>query len=185
MKLERAAHAKELANLGGKRLLFLYPGLLARRRERRHPRRTERRLGVPAQKLTKSCELEDRRTGMLERHGHGVFIVTRRESLAACSHAHGFVGVRRGFAERRQTNEEGSAAFRAVVATNMALVLLDDAVSRAQSQASPLADRLRGVERIEDAAGVFQSGPVVGDLDADCLPLAVGVQQHLAAAAFR
>jgi len=47
-----------------------------------------------------------------------------------------------------------------ILAGNLSAMVAHHAVDGAQTQASALADRLRGVERIEDAKRLFQAGPL-------------------------
>src|SRR5216683_5987813 len=65
----------------------------------------------------------------------------------------------------RKPDFKCGAAFGAVVAGDLSLVVLDYAVGGAKSEAGAFADRLGGVERIEDALGIAQAGAGVGKLD--------------------
>src|ERR1700693_1327313 len=64
-----------------------------------------------------------------------------------------------------EPNFKCRSAFGAVVAGDLSLVVLDYAVGGAESETGPFADRLGGVERIEDAFGIAQAGAGVGELD--------------------
>src|SRR5208282_1301698 len=69
--------------------------------------------------------------------------------LPATSGAGGF-GEGNGDFEDREANFKGSSTLRAVVAGDLSLVILDYTVSGAESETGAFADRLGGVERIED-----------------------------------
>src|ERR1700716_98073 len=77
----------------------------------------------------------------------------------------------RRFGEGRSRFNHGEAdfkrrsAFGAVVAGDLPLVILDYSVGGAEPETGPFADRLRGIERIEDALGIAQAGAGVGELD--------------------
>ena len=60
--------------------------------------------------------------------------------------------------QRGQANLKRGSAFGPVVAGDLSLVVLDHAVGRAESETGAFADRLGGVERIEDALGIAQAG---------------------------
>ena len=66
-----------------------------------------------------------------------------------------------------QAHFDGCAAVGSVVGGDVAAMFLHDAVADAQAEAGAFADALRGVERIEDALGIFDSGAVVGELGAN------------------
>src|SRR6476661_7524338 len=63
----------------------------------------------------------------------------------------------------RKLHTKNSAALLPVVAEYLSGVLLNDAETNAQPEAGALADRLRGVKRIEHAAGILDARPGVGE----------------------
>src|SRR5271170_6150971 len=67
--------------------------------------------------------------------------------------------------EYRKTNLKYGSPFGPVVASDLSVVVLDYAISRAKSKASAFSHRLRGVKRIEDALGIPQSRTGIGELD--------------------
>src|SRR5437762_3055564 len=71
------------------------------------------------------------------------------------------------FAESWQADEEHRATIRIVAASDLAVVVVDDAVAGGESKAGALADRLRGVKRVEDTLRFAQPGSVVGHFDLD------------------
>jgi len=62
-------------------------------------------------------------------------------------------------------------------------VLFHDSITDAQSQAGPLADALRGVERLKDARRLFDTGARVLNLNVD--PVVLGKDGHLHSALTR
>src|SRR5208282_2023236 len=77
----------------------------------------------------------------------------------------------RSFRERGSDFEYGQPDFKcgsalgAVVTCDLSLVVLDYAIGGAESETGTFANRLGGVERIEDALGIAQTGTGVGELD--------------------
>src|SRR5438876_11471321 len=61
----------------------------------------------------------------------------------------------------RQFDDDLRAAFGPIGGHNAASVVLDDAVAGAEPESGAVAHRLGGVERIEDARQVFDTGPAV------------------------
>ena len=72
----------------------------------------------------------------------------------------------RRFLARQQTDFDRRSALFPVARHDFSAMFLDDSVADAQSQASSLAHRLRGVERIENAARVLDPGTAVVELHA-------------------
>src|SRR6266849_3947091 len=67
--------------------------------------------------------------------------------------------------ERGEPDFKCRSAFRAVVAGDLSLVVLNHTIRRAESEDGAFAHRLGGVERVEDALGIAQAGARVGELD--------------------
>src|SRR5437660_10609488 len=65
----------------------------------------------------------------------------------------------------RQFDGETSATRGNISHTNRSAVLRYDSITDAQSEASSLSYRFRGVERIENPRGVFHAGAAVRKLD--------------------
>src|SRR5437016_4791206 len=63
----------------------------------------------------------------------------------------------------RQFHAENGTAFLPVIAENFSAMLLNDTEANAEAQARALANRLRGIERIENAMGIFEAGTTVGE----------------------
>src|SRR6202521_4078507 len=66
-----------------------------------------------------------------------------------------------------QFHAENCATFLAVVTENLSGVYLDDAEADAETQARAFANRLRRIERIEDAMRLLDAGAAVGKQDHD------------------
>src|SRR4051794_14328155 len=96
-------------------------------------------------------EVAGHRTSMLQEDARRV---AERELLIAG----GSGDVRRGLLRGRELHDEQCAAFGLVLASNLAAVLLDDSVDGTQSKAGAFADGLGGVEGIEDALGLANTG---------------------------
>src|ERR1700688_1681337 len=65
----------------------------------------------------------------------------------------------------RQFYAENRTAFLPVVTKNFSAVLLNDTEANTEAQACALANRLRGIERIENAMRVLEAGTTVGEQD--------------------
>src|SRR5260370_1440368 len=65
--------------------------------------------------------------------------------------------------DRGQLNTEDGSAFLPVVGKNFSAVLLNDAETNAEAQARALPNRLRRIERIENALRVLEAGTGVKD----------------------
>ena len=70
----------------------------------------------------------------------------------------------------------------ALLRRDVAAMFLHDAVADAESQPRAFADALGGVEGIEDALGIFDSGAIVGELRANVAVLRCDANLQLAAA---
>ena len=83
---------------------------------------------------------------------------------------------------RWQSQHEQRAAFVFVLASDLPAVILHQAVNRTQDQACAFADRLRGIERIENSMRLTNSRAVVGKLynDLFSLKLCADAQQSTA-----
>src|SRR5271169_2128902 len=64
----------------------------------------------------------------------------------------------RRFRRHRESHDEQRAAFRLVLAGNLAPVLLDDSIHSAKAQTRALADGLGGIERIENPLRLANPG---------------------------
>src|SRR4029434_3811271 len=69
--------------------------------------------------------------------------------------------------QRWQADNKDCAALLFVVTGNLTVMILDDAISGAEPETSPLADWLGRVEGIENALGLAQSGTGVRKIDDD------------------
>ena len=69
-EFKSSAHAAELANLLGQRVLVLNPGTIKRSLQPGDSAFAERRRGVSGQQVAQRLELEQPRAGMLHRMGH-------------------------------------------------------------------------------------------------------------------
>src|SRR6266550_8176577 len=65
----------------------------------------------------------------------------------------------------RQFHAENRTPFLPVVAKNFSAMLLNDTEANAEAQACAFANRLRRIERIENAMGVLEAGTTVGEQD--------------------
>src|SRR5467141_3364009 len=72
---------------------------------------------------------------------------------------------REGRQNSRQFHAENRTPFLPVVAENFSAMLLNDTKANAEAQAGALANRLRRIERIENAMGVLEAGTTVGEQD--------------------
>src|ERR1035437_4325686 len=106
-----------------------------------------------------------------------------KSGCGAFQPARGF-GKGNGDFERGQANFKYGSAFGAVVTGDLPLVVLDYAVGGAESEPCAFAHRLGGVEKIEDALGIAQSGAGVGELDDDLIAFAPDRNLHTPAADF-
>src|SRR5271157_6001863 len=79
----------------------------------------------------------------------------------------GFRGSQVWVASGRQKNDEGRAALGTIVRGNLAFMLLNNAVARAEAQASSLPDGFGGVERLENMFRFLDTAAGIGELDAD------------------
>src|SRR5271165_3166803 len=70
-------------------------------------------------------------------------------------------GLREGLQGNRKKNGKDSAALGAIAAGNLAVVLLDNAVTGAEAEAGSLPHRFRSVEGFEDTLGFFDAWPGV------------------------
>src|SRR5450755_1493341 len=87
-----------------------------------------------------------------------------------------------GFRCDRYSHDEGAArAVFIVAAKDLSAVGANDSVADAQAQAGALGGLFGGVEGIEDAFGIWNSGAVVGDGDFDVLVTAAGVNDDMPA----
>src|SRR6266550_8773075 len=75
-----------------------------------------------------------------------------------------FLG-REGRQNSRQFHAENGTPVLPVVAKNFSTMLLNDPEANTEAQARALANRLRGIERIENAMGVLEAGTTVGEQD--------------------
>ena len=66
-------------------------------------------------------------------------------------------------------DRESGAARRRVTDLNFAAVFFDDAVANAEAEASSLPYGLGGVERIENAVGIFHARAAVGEFDREAI----------------
>lgn len=82
----------------------------------------------------------------------------------------------------RQPKQEQRATFGLVLAYDLPVMVLDDAINRAQPQASALADGLRRIERIEYATRLFDSRSRIGEGNDDLVMLLLGLHLQQSAA---
>src|ERR1700687_5466244 len=99
-----------------------------------------------------------------ERRTRRLFHIFQQNSSSPASGANHFT-KRDGNLQHGKPDFKCGAAFGAVVAGDLSLVVLDYAVGGAESEAGAFANRLGGVERIEDALGSAQAGAGGGKLD--------------------
>src|SRR5208337_626183 len=66
--------------------------------------------------------------------------------------------------EHGKSNFKHGTAFGPVVASDLSLMVLNNAVSGTESETGAFADRLGGVERIEDALRIAQARAGIGEL---------------------
>src|SRR5438309_11578516 len=78
----------------------------------------------------------------------------------------------------RQFDGETSGTRWNISHTNRSAVLRYDSITDAQSEASSLSYRLRGVERIENPRGVFHAGAAVRKLEDQPVALYCGTEQQ-------
>ncbi len=97
---------------------------------------------------------------------NGLFFI--HQKCAACRERLGHRRRRRFFGNQRGAQWKGhgehGAAGGIVAHRNLSTVLLDDPITDAEAQASPLPYRLGGVERVENPAWLADPRPGVGDL---------------------
>src|SRR2546430_10830702 len=78
----------------------------------------------------------------------------------------------------RQFHAENRTPFLPVVAKNFSAMLLNDTEANAEAQARALANRLRGIERIENPMGVLEAGTTVGEQDDNVAAVADRSEEH-------
>jgi len=92
--------------------------------------------------------------------------------------------LRTALARDRQAEHKGGAAFGIILTGNLSPMILHDTVGGAQSQASAFADRLGGVERIEDAMRLFDARAAIGKMNHHVCSLRVGADPKQSSAGF-
>ena len=95
--------------------------------------------------------------------------------------ASGAGGLWSGLGDCRQLQGEQRAALRFVVAGDLATVILHDAVGSAESEPRAFADRLGGIERIENTLRIANAGTCIGKLHHHVGFLALGEDLQQAA----
>jgi hypothetical protein len=67
--------------------------------------------------------------------------------------------LRGGFSDCRNSDDEECAAFGLVLAGDESVVIADNPIDSAKTEAGAFADGLGGVEGIENAQGIANAGP--------------------------
>src|SRR5207244_3821326 len=84
-----------------------------------------------------------------------------------------------------QRDHKHRATLESIVASDPALMVLNDAVGGAQSEPGAFAYGFRGVKRVEDSRRILQALSAVCDLYHYVIFVAIGAHRHLTAADLR